>query len=214
MGSVNDVFQTLWRAIISGEFAPNSTLPPASELAARFSVSPGEVGETLQRLEELELVRTHADGRATVVTSKVRAIGRPVRMQVSAPDNDAPTAALESHALSALPLLALAERRITAAELEQLDRYVDGMPESQTLYEALEFCVKFWGLVARATQNPLLEQRVLNWGQRMHALHVPANAACRARVVRKSAYRGLVHALRQKSGATRFWLNVVEPLLS
>jgi DNA-binding FadR family transcriptional regulator len=216
MGSVNDVFQALWGAIIRGELAPHSCLPSSSELAARFGVPASEVNATLQRLEELELVRLQANGRFSVRTSKVRSIARPLRLRVptSLPDSDADAAAIESHALSALPLLALAERRITAVELEQLDRCVDGMPESQTLYEALSFIVHFWALVARATQNPLCEQRVLHWGQRMRALHVPRGASCKAGVVRKSAYRGLVHALRQRSGATRFWLNVVEPLLT
>lgn len=220
MGSANDVFQALWRAIISGELAPNSTLPPLSELAARFRVPASAVEDTLQHLAELQLVRVDGAGHVTVSPPDARSIPRLVRLGLEAAlsnDVDASSkteAALESHALSALPLLALAERRITAAELDQLDRCVDAMPDSQTLYEALGFCVNFWALVARATQNPLLEQRVIQWGQRMRALHVPGTASCRTCVVRKSAFRGLVHALRQRSGAPRFWLDVVGPMLS
>jgi DNA-binding FadR family transcriptional regulator len=217
MRAADYVFETLSRAILAGELAPGSVLATQRELSTQFGVSPLVVRQATHRLEELGLVRVR-QGSTTIVldpnqASDVRLMQ--LRLELATPGDRLALAARESQALSPLPLLALAERRINEAELTELERLVDALPESQPPRDTLQFLVQFWGQIARSTRNPLVEQQFRWWASVMQELEKRTGGGdplAPRRLLPKSVFRGLIRCLRKRKGAPEFWLKVITPL--
>jgi DNA-binding FadR family transcriptional regulator len=218
MRAADYVFETLSRAILAGELAPGSVLATQRELSTQFGVSPLVVRQATHRLEELGLVRVR-QGSTTIVldpnqASDVRLMQ--LRLELATPGDRLALAARESQALSPLPLLSLAERRITEAELTELERLVDALPESQPPRDTLAFLVEFWGKIARSTRNPLVEQQFRWWASVMQELEKRtgsgADPLAPRRLLPKTVFRGLIRTLRKRKGAPEFWLKVITPL--
>lgn len=102
-------------------------------------------------------------------------------------------------------MLALAERRITEAELQRLARRVDTYREDGTLEERSAFQAEFWELIARATRNPLLQHQV-RWWFRV-SREIGASRGPQIARIPQQFYRELVECLRQRSGAVQIWLD-------
>jgi DNA-binding FadR family transcriptional regulator len=203
------VFETLLRAILQGELKPGEAVPTQRQLSTQFGVSPLVVRQAIHRLEELELVRVR-QGSATMVLDPAKATDvRLIQLQleVARPGDATSLAAIENRALSTLPLLALAERRITAAELQRLDRRVDAYREDGTLEERSAFQAEFWELIARATRNPLLHHQV-RWWFRV-SREIGASRGLQIARIPQQFYRELIECLRKRSGAVQLWLDRV-----
>lgn len=215
MRAADYVFETLSRAILTGELAPDSVLPTQRELSRQFAVSPLVVRQATHRLEELGLVRVR-QGSVTIVldinqASDLRILQ--LQLELASPGDRLALAVRENQALFILALLALAERRITSNELDRLERLSDELPDAPTPRELLAFQVQYWGLIAAATHNPMLQHQVRWWSGVIRDLEkrdaspstVPSGAS-------SSVYRGLVRALRRRHGAVDYWLKVLAPL--
>jgi DNA-binding FadR family transcriptional regulator len=220
MRAADYVFETLSRAILAGEVAPGTVLATQRELSKQFAVSPLVVRQATHRLEELGLVRVR-QGSTTIVldpgsASDLRILQ--LQLELATPGDKLALAARENQALSTLTLLALAERRITEAQVLQLEKIVDELPETRTRSEELIFLFRFWGVIAAATQNPMVQHQVRWWSRVMRDLDkrsgppTGSNSAGRSAIAPVPRYRALTRALRRKHGAVELWLKVLEPL--
>ena len=208
------VFETLSRAILTGELAPGSVLATQRELSKQFAVSSLVVRQATHRLEELGLVRVR-QGSTTIVldvheTSDLRILQ--LQLELATPGDKLALAARENQALSGLALLALAERRIDKAELDRLDKLVDELPALPNPHEILRFQMGFWGVIASATHNPMLQQQVRWWSAVMRSLERNGGPVATAPARLPARYRGLVRALRRKQGAVDYWLKEMAAL--
>jgi GntR family transcriptional repressor for pyruvate dehydrogenase complex len=215
MRAADYVFETLSRAILAGELAPGTVLATQRELSKQFAVSPLVVRQATHRLEELGLVRVR-QGSTTIVldpgtASDLRILQ--LQLELATPGDKLALAARENQALSTLPLLALAERRITEEQVKQLEQLIDELPESPSRRDHLLFLTRYWGLIAAATQNPMLQHQVRWWSRVMRDLEKRSGpTAMAARTAPPSLYRSLARALRRKRGAVELWLKVLDPL--
>jgi DNA-binding FadR family transcriptional regulator len=205
------VFETLLRAILHGELKPGEAVPTQRQLSTQFGVSPLVVRQAIHRLEELELVRVR-QGSATIVLDPSKATDvRLIQLQLEvARSGDAiALAAVENRVLSVLPLLALAERRITAEELERLQRRVEQLSEQPTHDERIQFQSEFWELIALATRNPLLQHQVRWWFRVSRELQ---SNRLRTGQLPRSFFLELVESLRNRSGSVQMWLEKAQLL--
>ena len=208
------VFESLSRAILSGAVAPGSELPPQRELSVQFDVSPLVVRQAMHRLEDLGLLRVRQGGATTVLDPSHSADLRllQLRFALAKPGDALALAALEAQGLSMLQMLVLCQRRITEAEIVQLERLVDELKEGQPFREALRFRLKFSDLLSRATRNPLLVQNVRWWAAVMTDVESRTEGGdptSSPRVIAKSFYHGLIKALRERRGAPEHWLKML-----
>jgi DNA-binding FadR family transcriptional regulator len=167
------------------------------------------VRQAIHRLEELELVRVR-QGSTTVVldpneASDVRLIQ--LQLEVAQPGDALALAGIENRSAMTLPLLVLAERRITAREVRELEVLVDGLSPTPTQKELVEFAAQFWAKVAAATRNPLLRHQV-RWWFRVSETFRPTTENSRP-PMSPAIYRCLVDALRDHSGVADVWIKVV-----
>jgi len=219
MRAADYVFETLSRCILNGELAPGSILAPQRELALQFAVSPLVVRQATHRLEEIGLVRVR-QGSTTVVLDPNEATDvrlMQLQLELATPGDRLALAAIEQQALSTLPLLALAERRIRDEEIDELELLVDALPENPSVHEALLFRVKFWQQVARATHNPVVDHQIRWWARVMQELELRAVTSIvsrpRADVAPREGYRRLLRAFRRRRGAVEAWHKVIVDLL-
>ena len=216
MRAADYVFETLSRAILTGELVADSVLPTQRELSRQFAVSPLVVRQATHRLEELGLVRVR-QGSVTIVldinqASDLRILQ--LQLELATPGDQLALAVRENQALFILSLLGLAERRITNKELDRLEQLSDELPDKPTPRELLAFQVKYWGLIAGATRNPMLQHQIRWWSGVIRDLEKrDGSATATPRGVASSVYRGLVRALRRRHGAVDHWLKVIAPLL-
>jgi GntR family transcriptional repressor for pyruvate dehydrogenase complex len=217
MRAADYVFETLSRAILMGELTPGSVLATQRALSQQFGVSPLVVRQATHRLEELGLVRVR-QGSTTVVLDPNDAADlrlTQLQLELATPGDRLSLAAREMQSLSTLPLLILAERRIQEDELDELEALVESMPEPCGPRDQLAFRRQFWGIISRATRNPILEHQIRWWArvmQEMESRGPTGVEATGAQLAPRSVYRGLLRALRRKRGTVDYWLKVIEPL--
>lgn len=218
MRAADYVFETLSRAILTGELTPGSVLATQRELSHQFGVSPLVVRQATHRLEELGLVRVR-QGSTTIVldpseASDVRLMQ--LQLELATPGDKLALAAREMQVLASVSLLALAERRITEEQIQELETLVDNLPEAPSGREILAFRLQFWGRVARATANGILEHQVRWWARVMQDLEKRSSPTVEAQAARSMAghaqFRGLIKALRKRRGSVEYWLKIIEPL--
>ena len=153
MRAADYVFETLSHAILTGELTPGSVLATQRELSRQFGVSPLVVRQATHRLEELGLVRVR-QGSTTIVldpseASDVRLMQ--LQLELATPGDRLALAAREMQVLASLSLLALAERRISDEQLDELEALVESLPDAPSGRELLAFRLQFWGRMARST---------------------------------------------------------------
>jgi GntR family transcriptional repressor for pyruvate dehydrogenase complex len=206
------VFDALLGAILRGELTPGEPVPTQRALSREFGVSPLVVRHAIHRLEELELVRVR-QGSPTIVLDPNRATDvRLIQLQLEAatPGDALALAGIENRALSTLPLLVLAARRISEEEVDELDRLVDDLG-SEPSADALDaFQAVYWGHVASATRNPLLQHQVRWWFHTLRGLR--AAASMRAAELSVETYRRLNATLRSRGGDLDIWLDMLRQL--
>jgi DNA-binding FadR family transcriptional regulator len=211
------VFDSLARAILNGELKPDEPLATQRDLAKQFGVSALVVRQAIHRLEDLGLVRVR-QGSATIVldpneSTDIRLIQ--LRMELSEPGPLMSTAAIENQSLFMVPILILAERRITDQEIAVLHYLIDNMDEKAPPEGVRKFRIEFWRQIAKATRNPLFQQQIRWWstllgeldqrGVKMRAPGGPLKLEFFRTIVRELAAR--------KGGAVPFFLGSIKPLL-
>ena len=210
------VFETLARAILNGELTPGEPLATQRDLAHQFNISALVVRQAIHRLEDLGLVRVK-QGSTTIVldpneSADIRLIQ--LRMELAEPGLGLSGAALENQALFIVPMLVLAERRMSNDEHARIEALVDALPESPTGDEMRVFRVAYWGAISQSTRNPLFQQQVRWWStmvaqldQRGRAMRLPSQP------LNIGLYRSLNKALRERKGAVQVYLDTLVPFL-
>ena len=210
------VFESLARAILKGELKAGEPLTTQRDLAKQFNVSALVVRQAIHRLEDLGLVRVR-QGSATIVlgpeeSSDIRLIQ--LQLELAEPGRDIATAALELQSLFMVPLLVLAERRITPEQVAKLNQLIDELGDEPTAEQGRRFRFEYFRVIAAATQNELYQQQVRWWAtmakeleKRGRDLHAPM------RPVRVEFFRRLTQALGSHGGAALLHLEAVQPLL-
>jgi DNA-binding FadR family transcriptional regulator len=210
------VFEALARAILNGELKPLEPLPTQRDLAKQFGVSALVVRQAIHRLEDLGLVRVR-QGSTTIVldpneSSDIRLIQ--LQMEIAEPGVQLSTAALEMRALFLVPLLTLAERRISAQELGVLNYLLENVPENPTAEQMHRFVMEYLRQIAKAAHNPLYQQQVRWW------LKMAGELERRGRDLGSPKgpfilefYRKLTHALTEQTGAAQLYLDWIRPVL-
>jgi DNA-binding FadR family transcriptional regulator len=205
------VFDALLRAILQGGLKPGQAVPTQRQLSMEFGVSPLIVRQAIHRLEELELVRVR-QGSTTIVldpneAADVRLIQ--LQMEVATPGDALSLAGVENRALMTLPLIVLAERRISEEELAELDALVENQAASPNA-EMLEFQALYWEKIAAATRNPLLRHQVRWWFKTSHSF---AAGQMLRPALKADHYRELNKRLRARKGSVELWLTGIRRLL-
>ena len=206
----DQVFEALLRAILRGELKPGEAVPTQRGLSVQFGVSPLVVRQAIHRLEELQLVRVR-QGSTTIVldpneASDVRLIE--LQLAVATPGDALALAGIENRTLSALPLIVLAERRISDAMLDEIDAELAKLSDEPSRQELSEFQAVFWLKIAQASRNPLLRHQLRWWIRTVHGLSTRDSIGLPAGEV--SFYREIVAALRRRSGAVTLFLERIK----
>jgi DNA-binding FadR family transcriptional regulator len=210
------VFETLAKAILRGEIRAGDPLPTQRDLASRFNISALVVRQAIHRLEDLGLVRVR-QGSATIVLDPAKATDiRLIQLQIEMADPGPALAAAagENQTLFIVPLLVLAQRRITREELDVLEGLVDRLAKATTDDELRRCRSEYWATIAQATRNPLFQQQVRWWVSLMRGSDrrlAPVGSLSGPTLV--DFYRRLVTALAAGKGAVELWLQVTEPVL-
>jgi DNA-binding FadR family transcriptional regulator len=212
------VFESLVKAILTGELKPGNPVPTQRDLAGQFGVSALVVRQAIHRLEDLGLVRVR-QGSTTIVldpneSTDIRLIQ--LQMELADPGSVLSAAALENQVLFLLPMLVLAERRITDKELAVLSYLVDTLGESFTTDEARRFRIEFWRQISKATRNPLFQQQVRWWGTLAAELDRRGQqnrAPITVRKLEPAFFRRLIVALGERRGVVATYLEWINPLL-
>jgi DNA-binding FadR family transcriptional regulator len=118
-------------------------------------------------------------------------------------------------ATSVLPLLELAQRRITKDELGRLEAIVAMLPDYPPARGGSGFRIRFWLTIARATRNPLIMQNVRRWAHAMRERErrTGIDSTGPARIIPKAKYRGLLLAMRRGAGAPELWAQVIDDMI-
>ena len=137
-----------------------------------------------------------------------------LRMELAEPGPGLSGAALENQALFVVPMIVLAERRISSEELDRLDQLVAGLSESPDGDEMRTFRIAYWGVISQATRNPLFQQQVRWWStmvaeldRRGRTMRLPSGP------LSLSMYQRLNRALRDRKGAVQVHLESLLPFL-
>jgi DNA-binding FadR family transcriptional regulator len=210
------VFESLVKGILAGELKPESQLPTQRELAQQFNVSALVVRQAVHRLEDLGLVRVR-QGSPTIVldpeeSTDIRLIQ--LQMQLSETGSELSRAAIENQLLFVLPLLTLAERRITEQEIVVLNHMIDSAGGDATSVDVSNFRVAFWRQIARATRNRLFQQQVRWWTSFVSRVESPgASRLNQISKLEQELYRRMTAALAAKQGTVAIYLAGIKPLL-
>jgi DNA-binding FadR family transcriptional regulator len=115
-------------------------------------------------------------------------------------------------ATSVLPILALAQDRITRAQLKRLEAIVATLPDDPPVRGPSEFRIQLWLTLARGTGNPVILQNVKWWARvmREREQRTGVDSTGPDRIIPKAVYRGLILALRRGSGAPELWQSVIK----
>lgn len=206
------VFEALLGAILRGELEPGEPVPTQRALSREFGVSPLVVRQAIHRLEELELVRVRQGSPTIVLDPNQAADVRLIQLQLEAatPGDALALAGLENRALSALPLLVLASRRITDEELLELDDLVAGLGDNPSARQLEEFETLYWTAVANATRNPLMQHQVRWWFHTLPGLRKSTTG--QVEWVPAPLYRKLNDSMRARAAILESWLALLRQL--
>jgi GntR family transcriptional repressor for pyruvate dehydrogenase complex len=210
------VFESLAKAILNGTFKPEEPLTTQRDLARQFNVSALVVRQAIHRLEDLGLVRVR-QGSTTIVldpnnSSDIRLIQ--LQMELEEPGPKLTYAVVENRLLFLLPMLVLAERRITEPQVAVLRHLATGLQSATQISEIMRLRAEFWLQVAKATDNPLFQQQVRWFSKLVDKLGQRGFAASAPRgTFPKDFYDKIVDALAAHHGAVAWYLEALGPML-
>ena len=215
--AADHVFDELASAVLRGDLAVGSALPPERVLSTTFDVSPLVVRQAVHRLAELGLVRVRQGGSTVVLdpaeASDVRVIallyGEGSRVRHSKADvRDV----LEKQLLQGFCLVDVAARRASGAARAEIAEIVaewgsGGDPER----DFIAFEERFWRALARAGGNRIYSLEVA-WWYRVLVRRPPQAARPLAALV--VFYREIARRLVDRDEASKFYLAAIAPALA
>ncbi len=207
------VFDRMVESILSGDLEPGSTVPPERKLSEQFGLSRLLVRQAIHRLADLGLVRVRQGGSTTVMDPAEcdhPQIGE-LALRYS-PDRDALLGALRERQIAgSLALLALASRRATPEDIEELTNLLDWHEETPEETEKLG--ERFWKRIAEAAGNPFFRRETHYWFRiaREHPRIESRPTTPHADKLR--AYRKVIGALATGTDAVAAYHPVIHTLL-
>ena len=211
------VADTLARQILSGALKPGEALPTQRELAERFELSMLVIRQAIHSLEDLDLVRVRQGSPAIVLDPELATDLRMVqlRMELAPMAEELATAARESQLLSLLPMLVLAERRITPDQIAVLRYLIDRVPSNPSRQDVRAFQIEWLRQLAKATHNVMTEQQ-LRWWVSLFASQQrrTAESVTPSSPLVVAFYGKLTDSLATGSGTVQLFLKTIEPLLA
>lgn len=118
-------------------------------------------------------------------------------------------AARESIGLLVVPMLALAQRRITEAELDVIDALCVAQPRCATRSETVRFRLQYWTKIIAAAHGSKRAAGMRWWIGAIGELEERLETSRPALV---EHYQALALALRRRAGAVDYWLMLLEPV--
>jgi DNA-binding FadR family transcriptional regulator len=214
----DDVFAQLVGAILRGERAVGSALPPERVLAEQFGTSRVIVRQAVHRLAELGLVRVRQGGATTVLdpndAADVRVIELFYRYGTQPTQRDV-RELTERQLLGAITLVNVASRRARPEDLQQLSTIVEEWAVSPDMERAFpDFEAHFWTTMARIGGNRIYALESAWWFRLlrerpdlMHARFAPVQT-------RLAFMRELVRRLVARDEPAKFAFDVVTRFLA
>lgn len=204
----DQVFREIATAILRRELGPGSPLPPERELSDRFGVSRIVVREAIHRLKEYELVRVR-QGSPTLVldpdeATDIRLLSLEIELM---PDVESLN---ERHVYAGAALLALAEQKMTDAEIEALEKLVDDFfdaPDGDGKWMAFERA--YWLTIGKGTRNRILLRETtwfFNLLQREERFRAGIFGSPQGRA---HLYKKVAENLRKRSGTVDLYLRAL-----
>jgi DNA-binding FadR family transcriptional regulator len=208
----DQVFHELASAILNRELVPGTPLPPERELAGRFGVSRIVVREAIHRLKEYELVRVR-QGSPTIVLDPDRAIDvrlLGLEIELVAPSRDRVDPFTERQIYSGAGLIELAEQRMTAEEVDELERLVDefGAVEDKASV-SFAFERNYWLRIAEGTRNRLYVRETAWHFNLLERDPRFRSAFTSSPVDRAHLYKSMIDAQRNRTGAAAIYLRAL-----
>jgi DNA-binding FadR family transcriptional regulator len=209
-------FDVLARAILTGELPPGSALPPQRELAERFDISTLVIRQAIHKLEDVGLLRVRQGSPAFVLDPEKATDIRLLQLRLElAPDGkDMGIDGAETRMLFMVPMLILAERRITKQQLGVLEYLVESLASAATPEEGLKFRLEYWRQIAKATHNELIHAQMRWWlsfarDRRLRGTPIPPPPT----PTERGFYAALTKALAIHKGAVELYLMSIGPML-
>ncbi len=200
--AADPVFDALAGAILRGKYPPGSPLPPERELSALFNVSRLIARQALHRLREMGLVQGGQGGQNTVLDPEDANDPRIIALQMElAPQKTDEHDMTERQMIGGAMLLELAQLRISAEEIDALDRMVrarEAHPDEGSL-EIFE--ADFWTFIARCTKNRILLREARWWFAMLQRQPERRRRFYDRPELRLAVYRAVVNNLREQPGA-------------
>jgi GntR family transcriptional repressor for pyruvate dehydrogenase complex len=211
------VFDELARAILEGQLAPRTTLPPERVLVDRFGVSRVIVRQAVHRLAELGLVRVRQGGATTVLDPAEVADLRVLALFYRLARRSSPVDVgdiVEKQYLQGLSIVEVASRRATKRSLSSVAKLVASTAaEPNALRDFATFEEKFWRALAEAAKNRIFRMEIGWWYDTLTDRPVPDVVAKADPRVRIAFYQELVRRLVAREDAVAYYLAAVRPIL-
>jgi len=211
--AADPVFEALAGAILRGKYAPGSALPPERELGALFDVSRLIARQALHRLREMGLVSGGQGGQNTVLDPETANDPRIIALQMDlAPEKTDERDVTERQMLGGAVLLELAQLRMTAEEIAELDAEVSEREKDPT-GDLDAFETTFWTFIARCTRNKVLLREARWWFSMLSDQPERRRRFYDRPELRLAVYRAIVDNLKsgERNAAQRF-LESVRPI--
>ncbi|MEZ4440486.1 MAG: GntR family transcriptional regulator [Polyangiaceae bacterium] len=208
--AADPVFEALAGAILRGDHPPGSALPTERELAETFHVSRLIARQAMHRLRDLGLVRGGQGGHNVVLDPANANDLRITALQLElAPETADDGAVFERQLLGGVVLLALAQHRITSAELDELDAMITRAEPDADGLDA-----EFWLFLATTARNEVLLREARFWFELLGAKPERRRPFNDRPELRLAVYRQLVEELRRPEGqAAEVFLRTIRPLI-
>jgi GntR family transcriptional regulator, transcriptional repressor for pyruvate dehydrogenase complex len=213
------VFDKLARAILEGELAPGTAMPPERLLVERFGVSRILVRQAVHRLAEMGLVRVRQGGATLVLdphqATDLRVLALFYRLAKHTGRAEADTAdMIEKQYLQGLSIVEVASRRAGAAELRAIADLVEAAShDEEALADFAAFEERFWRALSLAAKNRIFRMEVAWWYEMLDDRPVPTEVASLAPLDRIAFYRELTRRLVDREYPVEYYLATVRPLL-
>ncbi|MFZ4843315.1 FadR/GntR family transcriptional regulator [Mycetocola saprophilus] len=194
--SGTEILVHLQNLILTGALEPGERLPSERDLASHLGVSRPLLRECLGQLEARRLVeRRHGSG--TRVTSGRDHEADLLGAVLAASDDH--RNADELRMILETRIAELAASRMNPADLDDLERWVSGDPETLTVEESIRLDESFHTALARGTGNPLIgavSALLTTW---THPIRSGSHGDPAARRISMEGHREILAAVRSRS---------------
>ena len=216
--AADSVFAQLAGAILRGDRAPGTTLPPERVLAEQFGASRVIVRQAVHRLAESGLVRVRQGGSTVILDPNDAADVRVVELYYrygTRGDGEDLRQLTERQLLGAIGVVDVAARRATESDLSALAVIVEEWAASDDLEATfLEFEIRFWTTLARIGGNRVYAMETAWWFRLLRERPDLQHVRIAPARLRLGFIRELVRRLIARDEPTKFVFEITTSFLA